>query len=185
MLTPLKAGFDDATQQKQFYIEVLQSSTPAQLAFKPGPDQWCILQVVHHLVSLEKLSIDFITRFDFNRKNQKLGFKSKLKSWLLNRSLRSAKRFKAPVLAKEAQAETLNANALVQEWAQIRQRLEHFLENYPQEKLQHFIFMHPVAGKLNIVQALKFMKNHMHHHVHQVERIQAYANYPKAKSLAQ
>jgi len=68
---------------------------------------------------------------------------------------------------------------LINKWDRSRKEFRDYLGDFDSDKLQYFIFKHPIAGKLNILQALEFINYHMIHHQKQIERIKKLNNFPK------
>ncbi len=167
---------------KEYYDALTQVFSPEQLHFKPVPDSWSMMQVMHHLYTSEKLSIDFIRKFDFNRKNEKLGLKSQLKTILLVNRLNSKKKYKAPKILTENK-DTFNLSddphTFKHQWDDLREEMKEVMENFPEEKLSYFTFYQPVIGKITLKQTLQFFKAHLKHHEHQIETINHHKNFPK------
>ncbi|MDN4165364.1 DinB family protein [Cytophagales bacterium LB-30] len=169
-------------KQADYYWCLFNTLSAEQLLFKPSLDSWSIAQVVDHLYKVDKQTYQFLVNFDFDRKNQVLGVKERINSLLLKISLRSRRRFRVPknaeinpfIAEEKIYPETIKA-----EWLNLRDKMKRFLESFPEDKHQHFVFVHPVVGKLNILQTLGFLDDHLYHHRRQVKRIKNHPAFPK------
>jgi hypothetical protein len=168
-------------ETKEYYDALLKVFTEAQLNFKPAPDSWSMLEVMHHLYTSEKLSIDYVKKFDFSRKLLKLGFRSQFYTILLVNRLNSKKKFKAPKVLKDNQDKfdlAKDAHSFHHQWSDLHEYIQEVLENYPDDKLDYFTFNQPVVGKMKIAQMLQFFNAHLKHHQHQIESINHHPNFP-------
>jgi len=168
-------------ENKEYYDALLKVFNEEQLNFKPDENSWSMLQVMHHLFTSEKLSLEFVKNFDFNRKNVKLGLKSQLKTILLVNRLNSKKKFKAPKVLEQKAPElglSSDAHTFHHQWNDLRADMKKVLNDFPEEKLNYFVFNQPVTGKMKIGQTLQFFNAHMNHHKHQIENINHHPNFP-------
>lgn len=166
---------------KDYYEALLKVFNEVQLNFKPDENSWSMMEVMHHIYTSEKLSIDFVKRFDFNRKSQKLGLKSQLYTILLVNRLNSKKKFKAPKVLQENQHKfnlSFDAHTFHHQWEDLRAESKETLENYPSDKIDFFTFNQPAVGKMKIDQMVQFFTAHLKHHQHQIEAINHHANFP-------
>ncbi|MBK6266377.1 DinB family protein [Marivirga sp. S37H4] len=166
---------------KEYYDALLKVFNPTQLNFRPEPSAWSMMDVMQHLYTSEKLSSDFVKNFDFSRKDLKLGLKSRIKTILLVNRLNSRKKFKAPKVLEQNKGRmnlSPDAHEFGHQWAGLRSEMKLMLENFPEEKLNHFTFNHPAVGKMTITQTLEFFYSHMNHHKYQIEAINHHPNFP-------
>lgn len=162
-----------------YYEGLLNQFTRSQLDYRVHDAKWSIAEIIYHVYLAEKLSCNFIINFSFERKNQVLGIKARIRSLILNIVLNSKLKFKAPVKAIENFPEVIDPQELINKWDRSSREFREYLENFDPYKLKNFIFKHPLAGKLNILQALDFINSHMTHHKIQIERIKNLNNFPK------
>lgn len=167
---------------KAYYEALLKVFTPEQLTFQPDQSSWSMMDVMHHLYTSERISLNFMQNFDFNRKNLKLGLKAKIKNILLVNSLNSPKKYVAPkVLAdnKDKLSLSTDAHQFHHQWDDLRIEMNDFLESFPEEKIPYFVFSHPAVGKLNLLQTLQFFNAHLKHHQYQIESVNYHPQFPK------
>lgn len=167
---------------KAYYDALLQVFNEQQLNFHPEDGAWSMLDVMQHLFTSESISLKFMQNFDFNRKDEKVGLKSEIKTILLVNRLNSKKKYKAPKILSEKK-ESLNishdAHEFSHQWENLRNEMFSFLDDFPEDKIGHFIFAHPAVGKLNVLQTLQFFVAHMKHHQFQIESINHHKDFPK------
>lgn len=172
----LKEKFVLLEKNKAYYFKILDQYSPDQLIFSEGEGKWSILQLIDHLIKVESQTLQFMLNFDFSRKDEKLGLKASFNALLLRLALKSSIKFKVP--AKVLLPQQKEKTFLVDEWDALRVKFENYLESFPTTKMDNFIFIHPSSGKLNIIQTLKFLKEHLAHHRAQIKRISKSKNFP-------
>mgnify|MGYP006303011451 CR=1 FL=1 len=143
-----------------------------ELQSKAIQNGWSIKQVFHHLFLAEQLSYQAIMAFDFDKKLEKTGFGSIYRTSLLLLALKSPLKFKSPKQVRvDDQVESMDFLKIMSEWRKIKNEFEHYLKQFPADRLSYYVFSHPYAGKMNIVQAIKFFNLHLSHHEIQIKRI--------------
>ncbi|QCK15545.1 DinB family protein [Mangrovivirga cuniculi] len=152
------------------YKEMLQDESKEFLFFQPNEDKWSAAQVINHLTKVDKNTYDFITQFDFNRKKEKMGLRNKLNSLMLNYFLKSSLKAKVPVESIYPE-EKPDIESMISFYDDFTSKFEKFIEQFPEDKLDFFIFKHPLAGKLNILQTVEFLTNHSRHHSIQINKL--------------
>ncbi len=64
-----------------------------------------------------------------------------------------------------------NIDQLITVWETTRSELKMVLEKFQDNQMKRKIYKHPVAGMLNIQQALRFFGEHIAHHTPQVKNL--------------
>jgi uncharacterized damage-inducible protein DinB len=167
---------------KAYYDALLQVFNDDQLNFHPEEGSWSMLDVMQHLYTSENISLQFMQNFDFNRRDEKTGLKSEIKTMLLVNRLNSKKKYNAPkVLAdkKDSLDISHDSHQFTHQWEDLRNDMFSFLDEFPEEKINHFVFAHPAVGKLNVLQTLQFFVAHLKHHQYQIESINHHKDFPK------
>ncbi len=162
-------GKMEASRRK---IQDLLEDAPESLIYvSPAPEVWSMAQVVYHLVQAESLTLSYCKKkWSVKDSLGQTGFRESYKLVLLKLVLSLPLKFKAPKVLGPV-PEQDNLKALFQEWDRLRKDWENFLDGFSQKELSLKIFKHPKTGKMNIVQTLDFMDNHVRHHIRQVRRI--------------
>jgi uncharacterized damage-inducible protein DinB len=169
-------------ENKAYYDALLEVFNEEQLNFHPEPGAWSMLDVMQHLYTSENISLKFMQKFDFNRKDEKVGFKSQIKTILLVNRLNSKKKYQAPKVLSEKKDSlgiSQDVHEFTHQWEDFRNEMFNFLNEFPEEKIGHFVFAHPAVGKLNVLQTLQFFVAHLRHHQYQIESINHHKDFPK------
>ncbi|HRF34344.1 MAG TPA: hypothetical protein PLM56_12645, partial [Cyclobacteriaceae bacterium] len=56
-------------------------------------------------------------------------------------------------------------------WSKTRMELKELLDRISDDQLKRKIYKHPVVGKLNMVQTVRFFREHIIHHTPQIKRL--------------
>lgn len=134
----------------------------------PGADAWSVIQVLHHVMLAEELSIAYIGK-KAGSEAEPAGPIETLRSWALRLALRSPLRFKAPPMTAELpERDTLPA--VVRRWEEGRGRMREVLAVIPGAAVDRAIYRHPIVGMMSVDQAVRFLEDHLAHHERQIER---------------
>lgn len=80
-------------------------------------------------------------------------------------------KFKAPRAVVEITPSLTDLEQISKEWAEVRADLKALLEKIPAGQEKKLIYKHVRAGRLNILHALKFFREHIIHHTPQIKRL--------------
>jgi len=171
MDSKLESKFKNFENSRLKLLTELEKRGDKELNYHPGKDKWSVIQVMHHLIIIEQLSIGYINKkLTYKTNIKKSGFSAAIKVFVLKLLLRMPFRFKAPKIVSEV-PNSGDFNQVKDQWDQTRKELRKLLDNLPEEFLNKNIFKHALAGKMNIYQMLSFMDEHFKHHVKQIDRI--------------
>lgn len=166
----LQRQFEQMEAVRESIFEMLKFYSPEQLAFKPAPDKWSVIQVLQHLLISEQGTYRYLTRKNQAESLPAAGWGAGGRSLLLNLVLKSPLRFKAPENLPQPEGD-LPFDVLMREWQVVREALRGFAQTFPPERLKSAIFRHPFAGYFNLSQTFKFIDKHVRHHRRQIRRI--------------
>lgn len=170
--------FNRLENQREKLINSYNSLSEKQLRFKPGSDEWNLLQVMRHLVTSEKQSLIYIQRKVARHEDvPKAGFDSTFRHVLLKIALLLPIKFKAPKIA-EVKENYPDFESMKSEWDSVRDEMKYLIENSDDNILAKALYRHPRAGMLNIKQAIEFMETHISHHLKQIQRIKNHPSFP-------
>jgi hypothetical protein len=166
--------FNTLEKLRENIFDSIDSIDLETLLLKPAEDKWSILQLIFHLVKTEQVSIISIQN-NLKRTGEigEAGFGAKLRAALLILAMKSSFKFKAPMILRKV-PESYDPEELKKKWMRLRSGLKLILENIKPEETKKKLFHHPYSGNMNIFQALSFLKEHLHHHTKQIERIISY-----------
>ena len=181
MILVIEKQFERLEQQRKQLLEDATTMTHVQLTYRPEPTAWCILEVFVHLMTAETNGLRYMEKKlqgDLESM-ERSGMTAQIRAGLLNGFLRLPIKYKAPEVASFEQREYYDLKEIRAEWDELRAHWHEFLDQFDKPSAEKLIFKHPIAGRFNILQTLKFMYEHVDHHVKQVERIKSNPNFPK------
>lgn len=156
---------------KEKLLLSISNYSQEELNYKPNEKEWCIAQVVEHLIDSETGINKYI---NFRLKNiheqPSVGLKNFLKSKVLNNRMQSNQKFKVPSVLSEPE-KGADYTTLKEKWDGSRMFLIKTVETFPKEQLSKAVFLHPKAGLLSMNQTLSFLINHLKHHIPQVNNL--------------
>lgn len=160
--------------QKAALIAELAALPPAQRAYRPAPGQWSAVEVLDHLVRVEREILVAARRGVASP--QRRGLRDRVGVALLDWLFRSDRRVRVPTSVPQVlPAAGADFATVCGEWGVARAELADFLAALSPQQLGGGIFRHPVAGWMNVGQVLRFFWVHTHHHRFQLDRLRAAA----------
>jgi hypothetical protein len=128
--------------------------------------KWSIAQILNHLITAEKLSLQYV-----KKKVQGIetvpntGLWEEIKMIMLVASQRMpGLKFKAPRVVIETATGHTDLIAITKEWDGVRHEFKQLLETIPDEYVNRRVYRHVRAGYLNLKHALRFFREHVIHH---------------------
>jgi len=134
--------------------------------------KWSVAQILSHLIASEQLSVNYLNKKILGIQTaKKSGVKEDLKMLVLIISQRLPLKFKAPRTIVENTHIYGNVKQLIATWDKARIEIREVLEKFQDDQIKLLIFKHPIAGMLNIQQAVRFFKEHITHHTPQIKKL--------------
>lgn len=169
MLPIMRRRFDELERIRLNVLAELDPLSPRQLSTRPGEGKWCLEEVVEHLVMAER-EVLLQPLHPLSNPTGKPGMRSQLMFGVVLLVLQL--NIPVPVPSAEMLPNGRKSlPALIQEWENQRACLARFLTHVTVETMHWQVFFHPIAGMIDVPQALRLAKFHMLHHVHQVTEI--------------
>jgi hypothetical protein len=164
----LKSSFDKLEQQRVQVVRLLKESDPVKVA-QLQAGKWSPAQIIFHIIISEKLALQYMRKKYLGiGESKKTGLWEAFKFVVLKISQRLPLKFKAPKILGELDPLTLQLDQLEHEWTYSRNELKSFLEKFDSDSVRRQVYKHPFAGKLNILQGIDFMREHIIHHLPQI-----------------
>ncbi|MCB0769713.1 MAG: DinB family protein [Flavobacteriales bacterium] len=165
----LLAGFDRMERDRLRIVDELSHIPPERSAERPAPDAWSVAQVITHLAMAEEKALAYLEKKLEVKKHGPVGHGAPLRLWFLNTVIRLPLKYKAPAIVADIPC---TSYAVAKErWAAIRLRTRQRYQELDEKLLGHDLYKHPILGKFNLLQGLRFMAEHVKHHEHQIQRI--------------
>ncbi len=137
---------------------------------KPKDGGWSAQQLFQHLIDIEQATIHMIEKSTTSEKSKSVGFKKKIYSFILNRYLKSRKKFQIPSVLSQP-ANDISKEEIIEKWNTIHLKSQVVISKFDSTKKNLGVFKHPKTGWLNISQSMSFMKFHQQHHLPQLKAI--------------
>lgn len=168
----LKHHFDTIEAQRQTLIKRLVNLSEESFNRQPAPDKWSIHQILAHIITGEKMTVQYIQKKILGIDTSgNTGILEEIKMVVLKISQRLPLKFKAPGVVVERTTTYTSKEALIDEWNKTRAEFGALLEKIEDNQLRRKIYKHVVAGRLNIIHATLFLKEHVTHHLPQINRL--------------
>lgn len=157
------------------HLAILQSIAHIpneQFIKRPQSGKWSLSEILAHLQTSEQLSIQYLNKKILGTDQYKnTDLRHELLMLVLKISQRLPFKFKAPkVLVSNTPMYTTKEH-LIEQWANTQQQLKELLGKFGDDQLRKQVYRHPVAGLINIQQALIFFREHIIHHQPQINRL--------------
>lgn len=171
MKRDLESIFNELEKSKLDFVQLLEKFSKEQQSFKPA-ESWNMLQVVEHVISSEKGTLEYLKRKTLAPYDQieTANSESESNGDKLNNALISEKRWQAPAVLMEPSGTQSLDNMLIY-WNDLRLDYLSFLQKLDINYHHRLVFKHPLAGRLDLAQTLEFLSNHIIHHSYQLQRI--------------
>ena len=138
---------------------------------QPSAGAWSAAQVTAHVINAERRSLAYLRKkLQQPEAVPRSGLVSATKSVLLGLVMRSRFKVSAPPGAGEV-PDHAEFDQLAGDWQEVRDDWRSFIEEFPAELAGRAVYKHPVAGRLNLEQALGFLVQHLRRHAGQVDRV--------------
>lgn len=172
----MKKKLTEADQAYSHQIEALMHETSGYtddvLNRKPADGGWSAIQVMHHLILSEEMSLRYVhKKMSFDSHYPKTGIREAWRYFLLWAFLNLPFKWKAPeriggnpevLPAFATHAETF------EKWRKIRNEWSSFFEKMPDDLAGRTVYKHPRVGKIGWKHMIGFFKEHLGRHRKQI-----------------
>jgi len=167
----LSGLFEEIERQRAQVINAAKKS-PDRFDFKLDNTKWSIHEILAHLITAEKLTNQYISKkIQGIDEAGESGWVEELKMLVLKVSQRLPFKFKAPAIVLKATPAHSGLDELIDDWDKTRLVFRQLLEKVKDNQLKRKIYKHVVAGRLNIVHAVIFLREHVAHHWPQINNL--------------
>jgi uncharacterized damage-inducible protein DinB len=169
--TSLLKKFDKLEIQRANLLKLISSLSSEQLHAHPE-GKWSIAQILSHLIASEQLSVRYLNKKILGiNESPSTGLKEELVMIMLAISQRFPFRFKAPKVLVENTTAHQSMDQLKEAWEKTRKEMHELLSRFNEDQLKRKVYKHPIAGMLNIQQAVQFFHEHITHHTPQIKKL--------------
>ncbi|MCF8463676.1 MAG: DinB family protein [Flavobacteriales bacterium] len=167
----LLEAFDKMENERQQLLKRLEQYSEETLTKKPAADSWSVTETIYHLKVAELGAFKYMTKKLEVGGHQKATFGAAVKQKLLNLAVSLPIKYKAPPVAQIPEGMNIPYAQALAEWNEVRSSLRKQYETVDENIIDNELFKHPAAGKLSMLQSVKFMRQHVIRHIGQIDRI--------------
>ncbi|MEL7020174.1 MAG: DinB family protein, partial [Bacteroidota bacterium] len=177
----IKKRLERMDNHLRLLFKELESYSESKLNETPQPDKWSVFQVLHHLIRVERGSLQYV--------NKKLSHQPELKKAGIQTAMRTAAlsvfagvpiKIKAPTAVGSNLPPHSTFWEIVKLYKESRHELHTFFADVPAELLNKEVYKHPLVGRMTLVGMLSFFEAHFFRH-----RKQIYKTLKKVKAIKQ
>lgn len=162
--------FDRMESERQQLLGKLNSISLETLEKKPDGNTWSVTEVMYHLKVAEEGALKYMQKKLDVGGHSKAAASAGLKQQFLNFMISLPIKFKAPKVAQLPKDSSVNYTQALDEWNAVRKGLRKEYESIDESLIANELFKHPAMGKMNLIQSVRFMRQHMNRHIGQIER---------------
>jgi len=162
MISELQDQYNTLEEARLALIHKIRGLKPERLNHKPGPDRWSILEDFQHLVLAEQrtsLKAGLVS----DSETRKPGMFEIVLQVLDHDTVVDVP---DPGMIPDGNATLEN---LIAAWDKSRTGLFKFLASCGPEDLERPVSRHPVTGPITVVECLRLLTSHFHHHRRRIE----------------
>lgn len=174
----------DVAVARARYLETLGTPTPEQAAFKPGPNDWSLVEITEHITLAEQIGINGIWK-------ALEGYHHGAAVWSGD-PIHRGKPIEKVIQETWKEREQVPPVAAprwggpIQYWAAALRNCQPLLEQLAvalqEVDLAKVIYPHPISGPLDARQRLEFLRFHLDRHRDQLTRVGSHAAFPRTES---
>lgn len=161
-------------QQKAELLSGVAEWSQDELAYRPAPAAWTAVEVLDHLVRVEREILSATQRGLAHPRRRRV--RDRVGVAFIDWLFRTDWRVRVPGSVPEVlPAPDADLATVRRAWDDARRDLDRFLVPLTGDQLRVGVFQHPVAGWMSVPQVLRFFWVHSHHHGFQLARLRAAA----------
>jgi len=171
MNTELETRWNDLVHAQEAFLASLNGWSDEQLR-KQAEGSWSANQVLEHILIAETGTLGYMKKKSSSGWDvlEKTGEEHIQKSKAVNTRLASPDRYQAPSVLPEP-TNNYSFEQMNTQWKMLREDMIKFISSVDDVHYDKLVFRQPIAGMLNLLQAMEFMNYHIRHHLPQIQRI--------------
>ena len=160
--------FNRMENERVAVLNELKTNPADKLVQKPDSGAWSVAEVVMHMVTAEGGALAYMRKKLEYGGHKRSSFGAAIKQRLLNLAISVPIKYKAPKVADIKPGESVSFDEASARWDEVRAGLIKEYQAMDDETVGHELFKHPAAGKMNVLQSVRFMRQHMNRHIKQM-----------------
>jgi hypothetical protein len=167
----LQRIYEEAEFERENLLQLI-SNLPEDKLFRSPGGKWSVSQILSHIIEAERISLSYMKKKSLGiAQTADSGLLDDFKFFLLTMSQRLPLKYKAPKVLSGQPPPALPYPQIVQSWNEVRSELKSFMETFDDRTIKRKIYKHLIAGRLNVIHAVKFFIEHLKHHLPQIKRL--------------
>jgi hypothetical protein len=138
-------------------------------AIKPVPHVWSALEIMQHLIMVEKMSLAYLKKKNQAASLPPAGLMNGVKRLLIKYYARIPFKVKAPSMVDVPLPPGSTYDSLMMEWKDIRSQTQVFIASLSSERRSSLIYRHVIFGMVSIDLMLLFIHEHFNRHFGQLK----------------
>ena len=170
MLTRLQKKIWALDQKRRTLLDKLDELDVGKLEAKPLPDKWSIIEIVEHLVVVERDVFQ-----NFPEPSQLLELKRTFKTYLTYPMVLFILSHDIPVKVPSSKMLPQGNVSLAElrlQWDENHQSIKSYVDSFDHTTLRKTFFKHPVTGPINLEQTVNLGQVHLNTHIRQIRKLQ-------------
>lgn len=160
--------FEQMEAERKALIAQLNHVPERSLTTEPRTGAWTVAQVITHIAMAEEGSLAYLRKKHEGGRHKPADFSGRWRLPLLNLAISLPVKYRAPALI--ASVPLTSYGEARSRWEGVRAVMRRTYEALPEAHIGHDLFKHPVLGRFNLVQGLRFMRRHVRRHREQILR---------------
>ncbi len=162
--------FERMESERQELLRNLSGYSDELLSQKPTADQWSVAEVIDHLATSETGAMNYMRKKIEYGGHGPSALTAGLKQRLLNLAISLPIRYRVPKILERKETSAIGYRETLDRWNAIRSAMRTEYSELDPAIVGNGLFKHPSAGKLNLIQGVRFMRRHMNRHIGQIHR---------------
>jgi len=169
MHTELRKRIGALDRIRRALLDEVEALAPEVVEAKPRPEKWSILEIVEHLVIAEREILGGLPDA-----SQLSGKRRSVKNRVLYAVVMTVLRYPIPVKVPSRGMVPKGESSLAElrsQWDENHRWLTSCVTSLDEEGLCQAVFVHPVAGPMTVMQAVRMDQIHVERHTRQIGKI--------------
>ena len=166
-LEKLESRLDEA-------LSLMTAAGERSLHKAPIENAWTPLQTLHHIYLAERSSVDYLLyKFGQEEDPPPSNLRTILNGKVLLAAFATPKKFTSPEAVDSrnvVSSRSLKLESIAYDLKLTRNELGDLLRNAPSSWKTAAVFRHPVAGRMSLMDMLRFFQTHQTRHIRQIKR---------------
>lgn len=168
-MTPIASVLLQAHEYKEWFLSRADSMSESELTTPPSSDEWCLKNILEHLVIIEERIVGRLQNLRGGRRKRR-SLAELYKYTLMNVIFKFGIRVPVPMPEVEPLGQ-VSLEEIKIRWEDARKKLNEIIAKLSPDELGHFSFRHPFGGPLSVKESVEMISSHLKYHKIRAVRI--------------